>query len=242
MILSTRSMVPKVYGDSRDYQVFLKLLEMVLYASKADAIEFPSIINPDKCPDDLLPLLADYVGYLYDSNESVNANRSIIKYYPYLIRTRGSLTGLKLASALSSRVAEQSNSDIDPLSQFNVFTDEDTGFIYVCVYDPAALTKVYDLLEVVRPAGVGLQVVLTKPINQVDKVTVSDRLAYKQYTHKIGFIGDGSYTETTSGFTNQVPYTNEYDEFTDPYIADREYSAIIGISEINELATEDNNS
>lgn len=235
MLLNTRYMVPKTYANSRDYQILLKLLELVVNAAKTDADLFPSLIDPNKCPDNLLPLLADYVGYDYDAGESINSNRAIIKYYPYLIRNRGSYTGFKLASALASRVAEQSNSAIDPLSGFNVFQDETTGYIYICVYDPAALPKIHDLLEVVRPAGVGLQVVLTHPVNQTDKVDISDKVIYKKYTHKTGFIGDGSYSTSTSGYTNQIPYDGTYDEFSDPQIANRQYSAIIGLSEINEV-------
>ena len=182
-MLESKNFVPLVYRNSRDYQAILKLLDLIINAIKSDIDNFVSLINPDKCPDHMLPLLASYVGYDYDIKESIDANRLIIKYYPYLIRNRGSETGITLATALSVN-AVGSVEDIESLSMFHIEYKRKENKINIYIYYPNYLSKIRDLIEVVRPAGVRIELIPANPINTIDKIEIHDYIENKkeQYT------------------------------------------------------------
>ena len=100
-ILESKNMIPNVMRQSRDMQSLCKILDLLINNYKTNVDYWTSLIDFDTCPDHLLPLLASYVGYKYDYSESYDTNRLIIKYYPYMIRNRGSEIGMSLATALS---------------------------------------------------------------------------------------------------------------------------------------------
>jgi hypothetical protein len=121
----------------------------------------------------MLPYLASYVGYKYDYNVSVETNRLIIKYYNNLIRYRGSNVGMQLAMSLSVNTTDTSGT-LDALSMFKVEFDSTNSQIKIFLYYPSYLTKVRDLIEVVRPAGVPIEFIAASPIETVDKVDIVD--------------------------------------------------------------------
>lgn len=182
-MIESKNLVPLVYRNSRDYQAILKLLDLIINATKSDIDNFVSLINPDRCPDHMLPLLASYVGYDYDIKESVDANRLIIKYYPYLIRNRGSETGITLATALSVN-AIGSIEDIESLSMFHIEYQKYENKINIYIYYPNYLSKIRDLIEVVRPAGVRVELIPANPINTIDRIEIHDYIENdkQQYT------------------------------------------------------------
>lgn len=182
-MIESKNLVPLVYRNSRDYQAILKLLDLIINATKSDIDNFVSLINPDRCPDHMLPLLASYVGYDYDIKESVDANRLIIKYYPYLIRNRGSETGITLATALSVN-AIGSIEDIESLSMFHIEYQKQNNKINIYIYYPNYLSKIRDLIEVVRPAGIRVELIPANPINTIDRIEVHDYIENdkQQYT------------------------------------------------------------
>ena len=95
-MIESRKLVPDYYEYSRDYQVFLKLLDIIVNACNADTRYFTSLVSPMQCKARLLPLLSNYVGYSYDYEESVALNRLITKNWATLKRNRGSLTGFSI--------------------------------------------------------------------------------------------------------------------------------------------------
>lgn len=172
-MIESKNFVPQVYRNSRDYQAILKLLDLIINAIKSDIDNYVSLINPDRCPDHMLPLLASYVGYDYDPKESYESNRLIIKYYPYLIHNRGSETGITLATALSVN-AIGGIDDIESLSMFHIEYQKEENKINIYIYYPNHLSKIRDLIEVVRPAGVRVELIPAKPINTIDRIEVHD--------------------------------------------------------------------
>lgn len=172
-MIESKNFVPQVYRNSRDYQAILKLLDLIINAIKSDIDNYVSLINPDRCPDHMLPLLASYVGYDYDPKESYDSNRLIIKYYPYLIHNRGSETGITLATALSVN-AIGGIDDIESLSMFHIEYQKEENKINIYIYYPNHLSKIRDLIEVVRPAGVRVELIPAKPINTIDRIEVRD--------------------------------------------------------------------
>ena len=59
-------MIPSIMRQSRDMQAICKLLDLMINNYKTNVDYWTSLIDFDTCPDNLLPLLASYVGYRYD--------------------------------------------------------------------------------------------------------------------------------------------------------------------------------
>lgn len=186
-MIESKKLVPHAYARSRDYQVILKILDLLICACKSDIDNFVNILNPMKCKSNILPLLASYVGYKYDNKESVNTNRLIIKYYPSLIRNRGSETGIKLATALSVNAVGDKD-DIEMLSMFHIDYVEKEGKINIYIYYPNYLSKIRDLIEVVRPAGVRCELIPAEPIESVERINIMDIMSSVTYNYSDGYI------------------------------------------------------
>lgn len=148
----TKGFVPEAYSSSRDYKVFLRLLGIVCTVLKYNTDHLSDLYDADKCPSQLLPLLATMVGYEYDSSLSEKFNRAIIKAYPTLIKNKGSIRGLEMATALSlnTNMSENAPRSLDQV--WVSMDDKDTGEIMI--YYPSSITELNkQLIEVVRPAG-----------------------------------------------------------------------------------------
>lgn len=172
-MIETRNMVPYAYSSSREYQVFLKLLDLVINASKSEVDNFVDLINPDKCPNHMLPLLASYVGYEYDYNESYDANRIIIKHYNSLIRNRGSAIGISLAVALSITATGKFD-DISLVTLFRVGYNREINKINIYLYFPDYISKIKDLIEVVRPAGTRYEIIPAESVSTIEQIQIHD--------------------------------------------------------------------
>lgn len=195
-MIESKKFVPKVLADSRDFRVFLKLLDILICSIKNNTDDFINLLNPEKCHYRLLPLLASYVGYKYDYNISFDANRIIIKEYPNMIRNRGSETGIKLAVAVAIN-ATGFYEDTNLLSLFDVAYDNEEAKIMIYMYTNHFVNKIKDLIEVVRPAGVKWEIVPALPIFSYDTVSITDDIEIASYNYVSGDLeklGEGKFT------------------------------------------------
>lgn len=151
MLFDSKNYVPLIYRSSRDFEAILKLLDTLLTTNKYEIDTLINLYVPEDCYEDFLPLLAEHIGYKYNYDDKVSENRIIIANFPKMIRNRGSVTGIKLAAALSLNSIENNFDEIQDLSQLDVFFDYDKGFIIVLY--PRENTKVRNLLDWVRPVG-----------------------------------------------------------------------------------------
>lgn len=175
-MVQTEKLVPEVYRQSRDYQVFLKMWDIVLNTVKFDIENWLDLYDPLTCKFELLPTLADHIGYKYNYARSITENRVIIKTFNKLIRNRGSEVGIKLAMALSlnSTIKELSDlseeellkqlfTNLNQLSMIEVRTNYETGTITVSYPNDYSyvfeVNKLGKLIDVVRPVGMYLDVV-----------------------------------------------------------------------------------
>lgn len=129
----------------------------------------------------MLPLLASYVGYKYDYSESYNSNRLIIKHYPEMIRNRGSETGLALATALSVNSLGEVD-QVEALSMFRIEYQKSESRIDIYIFFPNNLNKIRELIEVVRPAGCGLQLIPAQLIQTIDGIQIHSYGYGKKYS------------------------------------------------------------
>lgn len=182
-IIESKNMIPSILRQSRDMQALCKVLDLMINDYKTDVDYWISLIDFDTCPDRLLPLLASYVGYNYDYTESYDTNRTIIKYYPYLIRNRGSEIGMSLATALSVNALGDVDK-VEALAMFRLDYKKSDHKLYIYIYFPSNLSKIRDLIEVVRPAGCGVQLVAADIIQTLDGIQISDYIGVpKKYAY-----------------------------------------------------------
>lgn len=170
-IIESKDYIPWVLRQSRDVRAYCKLIDLLINDFKTDTDNWINLLDFNSCPDKLLPLLASYVGYKYDYSESYDSNRLIIKHYPEMIRNRGSEIGLSLATALSVNMLNAIDS-IEALSMFRIeYVKSDTR-IDIYIFFPSNLSKIRDLIEVVRPAGCGLQLIPAELIQTIDGIEI----------------------------------------------------------------------
>lgn len=160
---------PEVYRESRDYRVLLKLIGIVVSVFKTNIDTMPDLYSPKNCPDHLLNLLANMVGYNYNDSIKIEDNRLIIKYFPYMIRRRGSRQGIKLATALTLNTTNSTSSSYS-LDNIIIEYDFDTGMIKI--YYPGDDELRRDLIEAVRPVGSFIYFVPSDISINVDEIDV----------------------------------------------------------------------
>ena len=99
--------VPEIYKESADFRFFLEWFDTALSKVKYDTDNLLDLYDPQRCPADLLWLLADTVGFKYDSRLCSAFNRLVLLYFMSMIRNKGSKTGVTLAAEVN-------------LAQFNI--------------------------------------------------------------------------------------------------------------------------
>lgn len=202
-VLESKNFIPEVLRQSRDMQAICKVLDLLINSFKTNVDYWVSLIDFDTCPDNLLPLLASYVGYKYDYTESYDTNRLIIKHYPEMIRNRGSKVGLSLATALSVNALGEIDK-LEALAMFRIDPVPSESGIKIYIFFPSNLSKIRDLLEVVRPAGCGLELVAADVIQTLDGIEISTFEAGYKYAYDITRYSVGS--DSRVGFSE---VTNE---------------------------------
>ena len=139
--------VPQVYADqSRDFQLFLRVLDCVQNGVKFDIDSMVNILDPSKVSNRLLPLLAERVGFFPRRELNSNMLRYIISAFPYLIKYKGSKKGIEEAIAVVLKAdniyANWNVSIYNSQHSIEITIDKD--------YDYQALNE---LLEYIIPTG-----------------------------------------------------------------------------------------
>lgn len=181
-IIESKNYLPEVVRSSRDVQAFCKILDLLINSYKTNLDYYTSLIDFQGCPNELLPYLASYVGYKYDYTLSYDTNRLIISQYPNMIKNRGSEVGIALATALSVNTLGEID-QVEALSTFKFDYRRNENKIYVYVFFPVEMKKLYDLIEVVRPAGCGLILVAADIIETVDGLQVHSYSTQQKYPY-----------------------------------------------------------
>lgn len=100
--------VPDVYiRESADFRFFLKWIKTCLTDVQYDVENMMDLYDPLKCPQDLLWMLADTMGFKYDDRLPAAYNRLVLLYFMSMIRYKGSKDGVTLAAEVN-------------LAQFNI--------------------------------------------------------------------------------------------------------------------------
>lgn len=101
--------VPEVYvSESADFRFFLDWFSNCLSKVQYDTENLSDLYDCLRCPEWLLWMLGDTMGFKYDDRFPAAFNRLIMLYFMSMIRNKGSKDGVTLAAEVN-------------LSQFNIF-------------------------------------------------------------------------------------------------------------------------
>lgn len=101
--------VPEVYrSESADFRFFIDWFSNCLSKVQYDTENLPDLYDCLRCPEWLLWMLGDTMGFKYDDRFPAAFNRLVLLYFMSMIRNKGSKDGVTLAAEVN-------------LSQFNIF-------------------------------------------------------------------------------------------------------------------------
>ena len=93
--------IPQVYLTSSDFKFFRDWFAHALTKVHYDTEHFIDLYDPLKCPEELLWLLADTMGFKFDDRLPTAFNRLVLIYFMDMIRNRGSRDGVALAAEVN---------------------------------------------------------------------------------------------------------------------------------------------
>lgn len=231
MLLESNNFIPQVYRKERDIQVFSKLLDIILNCCKFDIDNLGCLYDSLTCPELFLPLLAKTVNYNYNFEDTVTANRRIIKVFVDMEKWRGSRTGLLIAAALSltSTGSSENNNEISPGTDFQymdalrnlkINIDYETGTIKIDY--PGTYEIARNLIDYVRPIGMWTEWRVVNDINinpdamliyaDIENMTKEympeiDSFVSKSFVN-LSTTGDKTFKEQLEDFVNSLNITN----------------------------------
>ena len=93
--------VPECYKSSADFRFFLKLFDLALAKTNYDINNILDLYDPLRCPENLLWMLADTMGYKFDDRLPSSFCRLVLTYFASMIRLKGSRDGVILAAEIN---------------------------------------------------------------------------------------------------------------------------------------------
>ena len=156
--------VPDIYRSSADFRLFLNWFSECLTKVQEDIENITDLIDPERCPKDLLWLLAETMGFRYEEKMLPAYNRLVLLYFMSMIYNRGSRTGMLLAAetnlaqfniidyASEDKAYEDRLADTSvPVNSVYLSEHPDKGYIDLVYYSEQEPTDV--CIEYVRPVG-----------------------------------------------------------------------------------------
>ena len=156
--------VPEVYSDSQDFRFFLDWFSMALEKTQYDTESLLDLYDPLRCPEELLWMLADTMGFRYDDRLCPAFNRLVLLYFMSMIYNRGSRDGMILAADVNVAqfviqqraeeneiLANRLEDTSIPVNSANVTSDLETGTIDVVYFSDRIPADA--CIEYVRPIG-----------------------------------------------------------------------------------------
>jgi len=182
--------VPEVYYESADFRFFMRWFDYALEKTQYDITNFMDLYDPLRCPEQLLWLLGDTMGYQYDDREGLCAafNRFAMLYFMSMIRYKGSKTGVTIAAEVNLKQKDinaygKENSiyynrleDTSiPSNSVYVESDVEEGCIHVVYFTDEK--PIDSCIEYVRPLGMYCFQEAGVRIDSLTRISVDARLA-----------------------------------------------------------------
>lgn len=93
--------IPQVYLESQDFRFFVDWFATALEKTRYDHEHFLDLFDPLRCPEWLLWMLSDSMGYRYDDRLPAAFCRLVLMYFMQMIRLKGSKDGVTLAAEVN---------------------------------------------------------------------------------------------------------------------------------------------
>lgn len=93
--------IPEVYKESSDFRFFIKWFDAALDKVRFDTENVVDLFDPQRCPENLLWMLAETMGYKYDDRLPSAFCRLVLLYFMSMIRYKGSKSGVTLAAEVN---------------------------------------------------------------------------------------------------------------------------------------------
>lgn len=105
--MKSEQMIPDIYAQSQDMRTFCRIFDAELGVLDYYTKHILDCYSPEHCPENLLPDLAEHIGFDYNEFKTVMYNRVVLKnFIRNLIRYRGSAKGIANAAAIDIRYRE----------------------------------------------------------------------------------------------------------------------------------------
>lgn len=158
----TQNNVPKVYVEqSRDFQLFCRLLDLTVDSVKYDITHMTDSLTPRFVNNRFLILLAHRVGFFTNKPIDDNVLRYIISTFSYAVRNKGSIIGIKTAIIA---VLRAENNDSEPM----VMIDNETHTILIYTEDAIINTvALNEYLKYIIPSGFEVKYLTAEPLDSI---------------------------------------------------------------------------
>lgn len=102
--MKVEHMIPNIYEQSYDMRIIARLIDAEAEILRYYTEHILDCYSPEHCPQNLLEVLAEHIGFDYQELKSVMYNRVVLKnFIKNMIRYRGSATGIGNAAAIDIR-------------------------------------------------------------------------------------------------------------------------------------------
>lgn len=156
--------VPDCYDDSADFRFFLDWISGCLEKTRYDHEHFLDLYDPLRCPEWLLWMLSDTMGYKRDDRLPASFCRLVLMYFMSMIRLKGSKDGVTLAAEVNLAQFNLLEYGVEDEIYYNRLEDSSipVNSVYVTPYvDKGYFDVVYfstdvpidACIEYVRPLG-----------------------------------------------------------------------------------------
>lgn len=156
--------IPEIYLESSDFRFFLRWFEAAITRLQFDTENIIDLYDPQRCPEQLLWMLADTMGYKYDDRLSPAFCRLVLLYFMSMIKYKGSKSGVTLAAEVNlaqfnlqeyAKEKDILNNRLEdtsiPVNSVYVTAHTDQGYIDIVYF--STKKPVDACIEYVRPLG-----------------------------------------------------------------------------------------
>lgn len=234
--------MPDVYvRKSRDFQLLCNSFDAVFNGVKNDIDSITNVVDTRLCSERLLPLLQTKLGFFTNKHLTATELRTVLQAFKYIVRDKGSRTGIREAIEVFLKVANASNKSriqiVDNFVSIDGHTSEtrpgNTYIVEVAIegqqMDTTLLTE---LLKYVLPAGYQLKYSFynaTQTVTQIhDKDTVHIIFVDKSDNNGIRLT-------TSNNSADRYPYELtwvDYESATESYYYIRQDAAYVKLHSI----------
>ena len=182
--------LPEIYRESADFRFFVDWFSTCLAKIKYDTDNIIDLLDPERCPSELLWLLCDTMGFKYDDRLPASFNRLVLLYFMSMIYTRGSKNGVMLAAEVNlaqfnikkyieenSILEDRLEDTTIPVNSAYVTPHVDAGYIDVVYFSEEK--PIDACIEYVRPLGMYCFQNAGVRVDARTKVSVDARLTNK---------------------------------------------------------------